>query len=184
MCITSLCRRQCSFAPDSRASQQATRSFMGPVQQTSGVRLGRDAARSTSEASARIGIGSQSRHYTEAAPVDSGKNRNCPRAEVPITGAFISGQLCYNIGMKLSSKPVHACYTCLLNLDAECWEYVCPRRQWNGRRCPGFENETLYQQYRDWLEAPHVKTRKQIRREAFRQGQTRIHHFRKVRLKD
>lgn len=71
--------------------------------------------------------------------------------------------------MKFSSKPVHQCYTCLLNLGDQCWEFDCPRREWSGRKCPGFENEELYGQYRVWLEAPHVKTRKQLRQEAFRQ---------------
>ncbi len=70
--------------------------------------------------------------------------------------------------MRFSSKPVHQCYTCLLNLSGQCWEFDCPRRQWSGKRCEGFENETLYAEYRAWLEAPNVKTRKQLRQEAFR----------------
>lgn len=70
--------------------------------------------------------------------------------------------------MKLTPKPVHRCYTCLLNLGKTCWEYACPRRQWERPPCRGFANAELYRQFREWQEAPHVKTRKQLRRETFR----------------
>lgn len=70
--------------------------------------------------------------------------------------------------MRIGPKPVHGCYTCLLNLGDQCWKYAFPRRQWSRKKCPGFENENLYRQFRDWQAEPHVKTRRQLRQEAFR----------------
>lgn len=70
--------------------------------------------------------------------------------------------------MKSGPKPVHQCYRCLLNLGDHCWAFACPRRQWRGRKCPGFENEELYRQFREWQEAPHIKTRRELRQEIFR----------------
>jgi hypothetical protein len=71
-----------------------------------------------------------------------------------------------------------------LNLGSHCWKYPFPRRQWSHKRCPGFENEELYRQLAEWREAPQVKTRKQLRQEAFRSAKAEPHiHFRKVRIK-
>jgi len=70
--------------------------------------------------------------------------------------------------MRYTPKPIRRCNTCLLNLGATCWKFACPRREWERGRCAGFENEALYRQFREWQEAPHVKTTKQLRREAFR----------------
>jgi len=57
--------------------------------------------------------------------------------------------------------------------------------EWSEKKCPGFENKELYLQFRAWREAPHVKTRKQLRQEAFREQKTacNIHNFRKARSK-
>ncbi len=87
--------------------------------------------------------------------------------------------------MRYTPKPIRRCNTCLLNLGATCWKFACPRREWERGRCQGFEEEALYRQFREWQEAPHVKTRKQLRREAFRQNPSvsRIHHFRKARTR-
>ncbi|MFH1476459.1 MAG: hypothetical protein ABIH24_03050 [Verrucomicrobiota bacterium] len=84
--------------------------------------------------------------------------------------------------MRYTSKPMRRCNTCLLNLGAVCWKFACPRREWERGRCQGFENDELYRQFREWQEAPHVKTAKQLRREAFRRNPSfsRVHHFRKV----
>ncbi|MBI2440238.1 MAG: hypothetical protein HYV35_02585 [Lentisphaerae bacterium] len=84
--------------------------------------------------------------------------------------------------MRYTPKPIHRCYTCLLNLGKTCWKFACPRREWERGRCQGFENEELYRQFREWLEAPHVKTAKQLRREVFRQNPSvaRVHRFRKT----
>ena len=71
--------------------------------------------------------------------------------------------------MRLSEKPVHDCYSCLLNLGDHCWRYKYPRGQWRGgRRCPGFENDKLYDEYRAYLKQPSIKTREEQRREYFR----------------
>lgn len=71
--------------------------------------------------------------------------------------------------MRQTSKPVHKCYSCLLNLHDHCWLYKYPRGQWRGgRACSAFENEELYDQYRTWCKQPSVKTRKELRREFFR----------------
>ena len=86
--------------------------------------------------------------------------------------------------MNTGPKPVHFCYTCLLNLGDHCWKYAGPRRQWSRKKCPGFDNKILYRQFREWQEAPHVKTRKDLRRDAFRASQAEpVIHFRKVRAK-
>ena len=71
--------------------------------------------------------------------------------------------------MHRNRKPVHECYTCLLNLGDSCWLYEYPRGQWrNGRTCPAFENEAVYDEFRRWRKQPQVKTRKVLRREFFR----------------
>ena len=42
------------------------------------------------------------------------------------------------------------------------------RDQWRAkRRCPGHDHEELHAQFRLWLKRPQVKTRKELRREAF-----------------
>jgi len=44
-----------------------------------------------------------------------------------------------------------------------------PPRQWRGgKKCPAFENEQVYNEYRQWTKQPHIKTRKELRREYFR----------------
>lgn len=86
--------------------------------------------------------------------------------------------------MKIGPKPVHPCYTCRLNLGDHCWKYACPRRQWSGKKCPGFNSEALIRQFREWQEAPHVKSRRQLRREIFRTAKTQAElHFRNVKAK-
>jgi len=79
--------------------------------------------------------------------------------------------------MRRSQKPVKKCYTCLLNRGDHCWLYRYPRGQWSsGRRCPAFENEAVYEDYRRWLKRPSIKTRKQLRREFFRRRRrTELH---------
>lgn len=85
--------------------------------------------------------------------------------------------------MRLGPKPVRRCYKCLLNLGDHCWIFECPRRQWNRKKCPGFENAELNLRFREWQEAPDVKTRKQLRKEIFRGRAVKlyIHRFRKKR---
>ncbi|MBU0714548.1 MAG: hypothetical protein KJ964_04245 [Verrucomicrobia bacterium] len=87
--------------------------------------------------------------------------------------------------MRYTPKPIRRCNTCLLNLGTTCWKFACPRREWERGRCFGFEEDELYRQFHAWQEAPHVKTAKQLRREAFRQtpSVSRVHHFRKARTK-
>jgi hypothetical protein len=77
-----------------------------------------------------------------------------------------------------SRKPVRACYTCLLNLGDHCWLYRSPRSQWSGgRQCRAFQNEAIYEQYRQWLKEPTVKTRKELRQEFFRtRKRTELYH--------
>jgi hypothetical protein len=71
--------------------------------------------------------------------------------------------------MRQTRKPVRNCHSCLLNLGDYCWLYRYPRGQWRGdRRCPAFENEHIYAQFRAWQKEPSVKTRKDLRREFFR----------------
>jgi hypothetical protein len=77
-----------------------------------------------------------------------------------------------------SQKPVHQCYTCLLNLGDRCWLYRYPRGQWRGRRrCPAVGDEAVYREFRLAQKQPAVKTGKEIRRDAFRaRGKSRLHH--------
>jgi len=71
--------------------------------------------------------------------------------------------------MQQTCKPVRKCYACLLNQGSHCWIYRYPRGQWRGgRHCPGFDDDELYGQYREWLKQPSVKTRKALRRGFFR----------------
>ena len=71
--------------------------------------------------------------------------------------------------MRSTIKPVRKCHSCLLNLDDHCWLYKSPRSQWrNSRACPAFENEKVYQDFRDSQKEPKIKTRKELRRAFFR----------------
>ena len=80
--------------------------------------------------------------------------------------------------MKKSQKPVRRCHACRLNLGDSCWIYLYPRGQWGEyKRCPGLENEDLYEQYEEWLKAPSVKTRKELRREFFRTRKRKELHY-------
>ncbi len=65
--------------------------------------------------------------------------------------------------MKRSLKPIRPCYSCMLNLGKYCWIYPNPRQQWKNQRCPGFENQVLYQAFQEWKATPDIKTRKQLR---------------------
>jgi len=71
--------------------------------------------------------------------------------------------------MRRSAKPVHKCYTCLLNQGDHCWIYRYPRGQWRGgRTCRAFEDPVLYEAFRKWQKQPTVKGRKELRRDFFR----------------
>ena len=71
--------------------------------------------------------------------------------------------------MYRSRKPIHQCYTCLLNQGDHCWGFWRPSEQWERwRRCPAFENEQIYREFTDWRKQAQVKTRKELRREALR----------------
>ena len=85
--------------------------------------------------------------------------------------------------MRDRPKPVRRCHACPLNLGDHCWQYSCPRRQWARGRCPGFEDPLLLRDFRAWQEAPRIKSRKQLRREAFRGRPTpyRVAHTRSAR---
>ena len=80
--------------------------------------------------------------------------------------------------MYRTRKPVHKCYSCLLNLGDHCWRFEDPRDQWHGRAsCPGFEDEALYEAFREWQRGPHVKSARELRQDAFRRGPgTEEHH--------
>jgi hypothetical protein len=72
-------------------------------------------------------------------------------------------------------KPVRKCHACPLNLGDHCWSYNSPRSQWrNGRRCPGFDSEEMHRECLREQRAPHILTRRQIRREVFR-ARNRVH---------
>ena len=107
---------------------------------------------------------------------------NGSNAGVKVFSLTPSARGCYDNGMRYTPKPIRRCNTCLLNLGATCWKFACPRREWERGQCFGFENEVFYRQLREWQEAPHVKTRKQLRREAFRPNPSIacVHHFRKA----
>ncbi len=70
--------------------------------------------------------------------------------------------------MRLRPKPVRRCRTCPLNQGEHCWHYASPRRQWARGGCPGFDNPALLADFRAWQEAPRIKTRRDLRRDAFR----------------
>lgn len=71
--------------------------------------------------------------------------------------------------MRRHAKPVRKCHACLLNLGDQCWIYKYPRGQWqHDRRCPAFENEAVYAEFREWQKEPAVRTRKELRRRFFR----------------
>ena len=71
--------------------------------------------------------------------------------------------------MLRSRKPIHACYTCRLNLGDHCWGHACPREQWDRRRvCPSFDNPSAYQLFVDWQKQATVKSRRELRQESFR----------------
>lgn len=80
--------------------------------------------------------------------------------------------------MRYSRKPVHNCYSCLLNLGDHCWIYKYPRGQWcHKRKCRAFENEEIYSKFREWRKLPEIKTRKDIRRVFFRTTRKRERHY-------
>ncbi len=71
--------------------------------------------------------------------------------------------------MLRSRKPIHACYTCRLNLGDHCWGYACPREQWDRRRvCPAFENAAAYSLFDDWKKQSSVRSCRELRQDAFR----------------
>lgn len=80
--------------------------------------------------------------------------------------------------MKQTAKPVHKCYSCVLNLGDHCWLYKYPRGQWSRKvGCPAFGDEDIYSKFREWQEKPKYKTRKELRREFFRATRkTEEHH--------
>ena len=80
--------------------------------------------------------------------------------------------------MKRTQKPVHNCYACELNLGSRCWAYECPRDQWSRRNgCPGFNDQDLHVQFREWQQSPHVRTARDLRRDnATGRNRTEEHH--------
>lgn len=71
--------------------------------------------------------------------------------------------------MRRSGKPVRKCHSCVLNLGDHCWLYAHPRGQWRGScHCPAMANPQVHERFREWQRQPTVKTRKELRREAFR----------------
>ncbi len=73
-------------------------------------------------------------------------------------------------------RPVRKCHKCPLNQGTHCWGFVDPRQRWHRRgRCPAFENEEAYSSFRTWQKEAIVKTRRQLRQEAFRAEDTTQH---------
>ena len=71
--------------------------------------------------------------------------------------------------MRISRKPIRACYACPMNMGTHCWAYANPRARWEKHgRCPAFENEEIYALFEQWKKQPRVKTRREIRREFYR----------------
>jgi len=66
-----------------------------------------------------------------------------------------------------------------LNQGDYCWGYSNPRAQWKTHdRCPGFENEEVYEKYRLWLKQPTTKSSHELRREVRgSRSKTRVYHL-------
>jgi len=72
--------------------------------------------------------------------------------------------------MRQSEKPIRKCHSCLLNMGDHCWLYLYPRGQWRGgRTCVAFGDDGIHEAFRAWKKQPTVKSRKDLRREVFRQ---------------
>jgi len=80
--------------------------------------------------------------------------------------------------MHITEKPVRKCHSCLLNLGDRCWAYQCPHEQWHDRpKCPGFENEELYAEFKEWQKNPDKPSRREQRRDHYKSHQgTEEHH--------
>jgi len=68
--------------------------------------------------------------------------------------------------MHRRSKPVRECHDCGLNFGDHCGVYAVPREMWHGRRCPGYKNEQLLQEYYKQRARHPVDKRKEERRKA------------------
>jgi hypothetical protein len=79
--------------------------------------------------------------------------------------------------MRRTRKPVHKCYSCLLNLGDHCWLYKYPRGQWrSGKTCRAADDAGIHKEFRKWKKQPVVKTRKELRREFFRTRKRTVVH--------
>ena len=53
-------------------------------------------------------------------------------------------------------RPVRKCSSCLLNLRDHCWLHESPRKEWDAGKCPSFENEEAYAEFRKWKKEAFV----------------------------
>ena len=69
--------------------------------------------------------------------------------------------------MRRNRKPVRKCHKCPLNQGDHCWGFRYPRDQWHEKRCLAFGSEVAHEMFLEWQKDSAVKTRRQIRQEAF-----------------
>ena len=77
--------------------------------------------------------------------------------------------------MKLTRKPVKHCHGCGLNFGDHCGVYEVPHDMWHGRKCTGYKNEALLEEYKAEQARQQVDERKQKRREVAKRRDTKDH---------
>lgn len=75
-----------------------------------------------------------------------------------------------------SGKPVRKCHGCPLNLGPRCAAFPDPHKQWDSRKCKGYANEALHQEYLDEQASHPADPEREERRRRAKRAKTEPHY--------
>ncbi len=78
--------------------------------------------------------------------------------------------------MHKKGKPVRKCHGCLLNIGDHCAIYKEPHDRWHHSKCASYNDQELYQKYKEDIEKHPEGDAKKQRREIAKKHNTEEHH--------
>ncbi len=78
--------------------------------------------------------------------------------------------------MYKKGKPVRKCHGCILNVGNRCAAYEDPHDKWHNSKCTSYNDQVLFQKYKEDIEKHPENEAKKQRKELARKHNSEEHH--------